>query len=736
MLENGTIIANRYEILGKIGTGGTADVYKAKCHKLNRYVAVKVLKREFSEDRNFISKFRIEAQSAAGMSHPNIVNVYDVGDENGIYYIVMELVEGITLKKYIEKKGALEYREAISIAIQIAQGIEVAHKHNIIHRDIKPQNIIISKEGKVKVTDFGIAKVTTADTVNSMAMGSVHYISPEQARGGFSDVTSDIYSFGITLFEMCTGRVPFDGESTVSVALMHIQNELMPPSTFNPNIPISLEKIILKCAQKRVDRRYQSATELIADLKRALVSPFEDFVVIADDYDASPTLMFTPEEVNQIKTQTNVSAGPSIDFGMGIEHNDDAHDDVHDDYDENEYEEQYFIGGNDDDDDDDDDIGVVRDGNKIDKIMVWLGVAVAVVIVIITIGVLFKVFTTINNAANDDNKIPSMTTTPTVPVDEGVEVPALIGLTADAAKEELNSRGLGFKQVLEASDIVQKGLVIGQNVEGGAHVAKNTQIIVTVSSGSKSFELINVLNQTEGKAIEALKGLNLNPVTEYEYSNDIEQGNVMKMSPVAGSQVKSGDTVTLVISMGKKQTECVVPKILELDESEAREALDQAGLVAQLGGTASSSTIPAGKVIAQSYPGGTKVAAGTVVEYILSTGKSNKIMKGRVTIFKAWATAQAVPEGFDEENGTKEVQVVFRQTKDGQDYSNEIMTYTDMNTLADQFELTFDGIAEGVSDGNAEVYVRYSWTDTTTGEPRIYTTSVQSIYLTLSEDIN
>ena len=735
MLENGTIIADRYEILGKIGTGGTADVYKAKCHKLNRYVAVKVLKREFSEDRNFISKFRIEAQSAAGMSHPNIVNVYDVGDENGIYYIVMELVEGITLKKYIEKKGALEYREAISIAIQIAQGIEVAHKHNIIHRDIKPQNIIISKEGKVKVTDFGIAKVTTADTVNSMAMGSVHYISPEQARGGFSDVTSDIYSFGITLFEMCTGRVPFDGESTVSVALMHIQNELMPPSTFNPNIPVSLEKIILKCAQKRVDRRYQSATELIADLKRALVSPFEDFVVIADDYDASPTLMFTPEEVNQIKTQTNVSAGPSIDFGMGIEHNDDTHDDEHDDYDENEYEEQYFIGGN-DDDDDDDEIGVVRDGNKIDKIMVWLGVAVAVVIVIITIGVLFKVFTTINNAANDDNKIPSMTTTPTVSVDEGVEVPPLIGLTADAAKEELNSRGLGFKQNLEPSDIVQKGLVIGQSVEEGVHVAKNTQIIVTVSSGSKSFELIDVLNQTEAKAIEVLKGLNLNPVTEYEYSNDIEQGNVMKMSPVAGSQVKNGDTVTLVISRGKKQTECVVPKILELDESDAREALDQAGLVAQLGGTASSSTIPAGKGIAQSYPEGTKVAAGTVVEYILSTGKSNKIMKGRVTIFKAWATAQAVPEGFDEENGTKEVQVVFRQTKDGQDYSNEIMTYTDMNTLADQFELTFDGIAEEVSDGNAEVYVRYSWTDTTTGEPRIYTTSVQSIYLTLSEDIN
>ena len=214
MLRKGMFLADRYEIIEQIGNGGMSDVYKAKCHKLNRYVAIKVLKKEFSEDKTFVSKFRAEAQSAAGLTHPNIVNVYDVGDEDGIYYIVMELVEGITLKKYIEKRGRIPYREAVSIAIQVAKGMEAAHSHHIIHRDIKPQNIIISKDGKVKVTDFGIAKVASSSTINSSAaMGSVHYISPEQARGGYSDEKSDIYSFGITLFEMVTGTVPFDGDS-------------------------------------------------------------------------------------------------------------------------------------------------------------------------------------------------------------------------------------------------------------------------------------------------------------------------------------------------------------------------------------------------------------------------------------------------------------------------------------------------------------------------------------------
>ena len=278
MLRKGMFISDRYEIIDKVGSGGMSDVYKAKCHKLNRYVAIKVLKPEFSEDKNFVSKFRVEAQSAAGLSHPNIVNVFDVGEDNGIYYIVMELIEGITLKKYIERKGKLPVKEAVSILIQVAQGIEAAHNNHIIHRDIKPQNIIISKEGKVKVTDFGIARAASTNTISSNAMGSVHYISPEQAKGGFIDEKSDIYSLGITLYEMVTGRLPFEGDSTVSIALQHVQNELPSPLIYVPDLPISVEKIIEKCTQKKPDRRYLKVSSLIADLKKSLISPDEDFV--------------------------------------------------------------------------------------------------------------------------------------------------------------------------------------------------------------------------------------------------------------------------------------------------------------------------------------------------------------------------------------------------------------------------------------------------------------------------
>ena len=304
MLANGVFLNDRYEILGKVGSGGMSDVYKAKCHKLNRFVAIKVLKQEYSEDKNFVAKFRVEAQSAAGLSHPNIVSIYDVGEDGGLHYIVMELVEGITLKNYIEKKGRLEVKEAVSIAIQVAQGIQTAHSHHIIHRDIKPQNIIISKEGKVKVTDFGIARVSSAQTINSNAMGSVHYISPEQARGNYSDERSDIYSLGISLYEMITGQVPFDGDTTVSVALQHIQSEIPSPKEIAEDLPISVEKIIYKCTQKKPERRYAKAGELIADLKQSLQTPEEDFVQIPLPNSGAQTISMTPKELEYIKMET------------------------------------------------------------------------------------------------------------------------------------------------------------------------------------------------------------------------------------------------------------------------------------------------------------------------------------------------------------------------------------------------------------------------------------------------
>lgn len=290
MIKSGMIIGGRYEVLDKIGTGGMSDVYKAKDQKLNRFVAVKVLKHEFSENRNFVSKFRVEAQAAAGLMHPNIVNVYDVGEEDNIHYIVMELVEGITLKKYVEKKSRLTTKEAISIAIQVSMGIEAAHNNHIIHRDIKPQNIMISKEGKVKVTDFGIAKAASSNTITSNVMGSVHYTSPEQARGGFSDEKSDIYSLGITMFEMFAGRVPFNGDTTVSIAIKHIQDEMPSIREFVPDVPVSVENIVKKCTQKSPDRRYQSMSDIIKDLKHSLINP--------DDEIAQPD---SPDEMGNTK---------------------------------------------------------------------------------------------------------------------------------------------------------------------------------------------------------------------------------------------------------------------------------------------------------------------------------------------------------------------------------------------------------------------------------------------------
>lgn len=306
MIKLGMLIGSRYEVLEKIGTGGMSDVYKAKDQKLNRFVAVKVLKQEFSENRNFVSKFRVEAQAAAGLMHPNIVNVYDVGEEEGIHYIVMELVEGITLKKYIEKKVRLTTKEAISIAIQVAMGIEAAHNNHIIHRDIKPQNIIISKEGKVKVTDFGIAKAASSNTITSNVMGSVHYTSPEQARGGFSDEKSDIYSLGVTIFEMLTGRVPFNGDTTVAIAIKHIQNPMPLMRDFVPEIPQSVENIVMKCTQKSPDRRYQNMAEMIADLKHSLINPDAVIAQVDTEDEAGQTKIVPPAS----NAQNMVSSPP------------------------------------------------------------------------------------------------------------------------------------------------------------------------------------------------------------------------------------------------------------------------------------------------------------------------------------------------------------------------------------------------------------------------------------------
>ncbi len=617
MLKPGMFIADRYEVLGKIGSGGMSDVYKAKDHKLNRNVAIKVLKPEFSEDRSFVTKFRVEAQSAAGLIHANIVNVYDVGDEDGVYYIVMELVEGITLKKYIEKKGRLGVREAVSIAIQVAQGIEAAHNHHIVHRDIKPQNIIISKEGKVKVTDFGIARAASSNTINSNAMGSVHYISPEQARGGYSDEKSDIYSFGIMLYEMLTGRVPFEGDTTVSVALQHIQDDIVSPAQLVPGIPVSVEKIVLKCTQKRTERRYQNMSDLIADLKHSLVAPDEDFVVTRPVASNGPTKMITEDELDRIHQMSSIKS-----TNMTSKRRDDDYDDYSEDNDDSDED----ISDNRDLDDDYEDYDKNEKGENstVDKVITALGISVAVIIVIITIFIIFKMVSVLSGSGNQGNT--NQTTTQSTQDGDGrVEVPLVTGYTYEKAQTMLNSVNLGVKLTYDNSSY-DTGMVIEQNVTAGSLVKEHTTIVLTVSSGPESFSMINVDGLTEDYATQALTELGLKVKTEYIESSEVEQFHVVSSTPKHLAKVKQGDEVTLYISMGDGKVYTEVPKLIGMTEDEARTAIASKGFEVGTVQHEGSQTVEAGRVIAQSGPtAGEKAAEGSTINFVVSSGSDSSV---------------------------------------------------------------------------------------------------------------
>ena len=606
MLTEGMYIADRYEILGKVGAGGMSDVYKAKDLTLGRFVAIKVLKAEFSEDINFVTKFRSEAQAAAGLEHPNIVNIYDVGSENGLHYIVMEYVEGITLKTYIEKKGQLSFKEAVSIAIQVGRGIEAAHNKNIVHRDIKPQNIMISTEGKVKVTDFGIARAATSNTISSDVMGSVHYSSPEQARNGFVDGKSDIYSLGIVMYEMVTGRVPFDGDTTVAVAIQHLQEEMVPPSVYAPNLPISMEKIILKCTQKNPDRRYSSMTALLADLRKALISPNEDFVVMVPLANQDKTRVIGADDLNQIKKQTaNVYVDPaSIKIQEPVI---------------------------DDDDDDDDDIDD-EDGDinpKMEKAITIMGIAAGVVIIIIIIYLCITLAGGMKSGKNtSSNTETTKTETQTgdsqsTQIKDGVVVPSLTGKTMDQAKQELNGTGLGIRQSGTASsDTVEKGQIISQDPADGKTVEKNTTIEVIISSGAadgsseNTVDIPNVVGQSETDASAALTAKGFNVTKTTSYSSSVAEGYVISQTPNGDTQGKEGDTITLEISLGSEKITVPDVSTSYKSEEQAREMLSQFNVST----TTKYSDTDAGIVIGQSLAAGTQADPGASITITVSLG--------------------------------------------------------------------------------------------------------------------
>ena len=599
MLELGTMLSGRYEVLKRVGSGGMADVYMAKDHKLNRNVAVKVLKSEYVEDEKFLRKFETEAQAVARLSHPNIVNIYDVGIEDGINYIVMELAEGITLKEYIRKKGYLTPKETVEISTQIASAISHAHKNHIIHRDIKPQNILVSDTGIIKVTDFGIAKATSSNTVTSTAtaMGSVHYISPEQAKGRFCDEKSDIYSLGITMYEMVTGHVPFDHENGVTIALMHLQNEITPPSEIRDGIPDSLEKIILKCTMKKPEERYQTADELITDLRLVFEDTSGGYVGVVPAIDDSPTIMIDQNELTQrINTPKNDSKIQQEESLKAEEEN------------------AYL------DEDDEEESGM---NSKIEKLVIVLAAVVGAIILISIIVFVVKSSGVFKSGKTTTTARIGTTAQSDDTESEKYTVDNYIGMSLSAAREKIDGK-FKIKVEEEYSDEYAKDLVISQDPESDTELEAGKTLTLVVSKGARTEDKVSVpgvVGEKESSAKSTLEAAGLKVSVKTKYSTDVAKGKVISQSPGSGNQVAKNSTVVITVSKGEKpETMVRVPNLRYFTESEARSELKNSNLV--LGSVLKeySDSVEKGLVIRQTVSSGSKVKEGTAVGIYVSLG--------------------------------------------------------------------------------------------------------------------
>ena len=623
MIKTGMYISDRYEIIDKVGSGGMADVYKALCHRLNRYVAIKILKPEYSTDASFVQKFRAEAQSVAGLSHPNIVSVYDVGEDDGLYYIVMELVEGITLKRFIEKRKKLDVKEAVGIAIQIAMGMEAAHTHHIIHRDIKPQNIIISREGKVKVADFGIAKAATSNTISQNAIGSVHYLSPEQARGGYSDERSDIYSLGVTLYEMLSGQVPFAGDNSVSVALLHIQSEAVPVRELNPEVPLSVDKIIQKCMQKKPERRYQTAAELIVDLKRSVLNPEGDYVNIPSNaiVTSSPTRSITEEELDTIKK--SAAKGPERQVT----------------YTDRKTKKK-----------------VKREKEELDtmdsgleKVLTIVSVLAAIALLVFIFWIAKKIFFTddgpspsdlINNLTNNSGtatptpeengttpiiKVPATevpTPSPTSIESVLLTMPNVLDYTVEDAEKVLKVAmpECQIKYEEDYSDEYAEGRISAQYPARDATVRADQIITLTLSCGPSLKELKNVYGSEAKYAEDILELLEYQVATVEEYSDSVPAGCVIYTDPEAGTQLPKDSVVTLHVSLGREIKEVECPNLVGEKQAKAEKLITKANLEIGDVDFEYSDAFDAGRVISQDPEEGTLIEEGKSVDFVVSLG--------------------------------------------------------------------------------------------------------------------
>lgn len=700
------LIGERYEILGLIGSGGMADVYKARDSKLNRLVAVKVLRQEFRMDKTFVSKFQKEAQAAAGLSHPNIVSVYDVGEDVNANFIVMELVEGITLKDYIKRKKKLSVREATSIAIQVSLGLEAAHKCGLVHRDVKPQNIMISTDGKVKLSDFGIARAASSNTISSNVMGSVHYSSPEQVRGGFANAQSDIYSLGITLYEMVTGRVPFDGDTSVSIAIKHLQEEIVPPNKYVPDLPYSLNQIILKCTQKSVDRRYACMADLIMDLKRSLVDPNGNFVELAPLSSHAQTIMLSKAEMDAIQAAS------------GSRYDDDDDDD--DDDEEEERPRRRRASRYEDDDDDEDEGGISHALEKAMTIGGFIIGAIIIILLVVIIGSAAGLFGTGDKKESSFVVSSSSVVEQSSVVDNGkVTVPDITGKTVSEAQELLNKLQLGIAKGGEAaSDTVEAGLIISQDLKAGTTVATHSTVYYVISTGVADITVPDVAGKSQTVAETTLKSSGLETKVTQENSDTVPIGDVIRTNPAAGTEVSTGSTVEVVVSLGKEDTQVEVPSVIGVSENTAKKTLTNLNLVVVVD-TGTSTKVKAGEVMAQSVKAGTKVDQKTEITITVNSGTETpedpdpvddpEVATGEPDAdedeeeeqqqeAKVWACNQRLDTPPNYSGGP--VKLTLSQVVNGQTVENTVV-----ENESPEFPLTFstEG-AEGVSVGTVYVY--------------------------------
>ena len=526
----GVILGGRYELLEKIGEGGMSEVYKAKCNKLNRFVAVKILKKQFANNEDISLKFKREATAIANLSDANIVNVLDVGTQDEMDYIVMEYISGKTLKELINYSGKLNYTTAIKIALQIAKALDCAHRNNIIHRDIKPQNILVTESGEVKVTDFGIAKSTDSQTITNTTsiIGSAHYLSPEQAKGTYIDFRSDIYSFGIVLYEMVTGRLPFEGDSPVTVALKHLQEEPVPPKNINSSIPDSLNKLILKAIQKEPIKRYQNAKEIIQDLQKIQEIPD---VVIAESIgskDNDSTIIMAP--INASHT-SNVSK---------LE--EDYYDD--DEYDDDEY-------------DDEDKPKKKKNKDSLKKVLVVIGVIIA----ILALGSIGFFLSGVGGSSNE------------------VVVPNIVGKLTDEVKQQVE--GLGLKLEVKSTEKSDKpeNTILETDPKAGVKVKEGTIINVIVSAGEEQIEMPDFRDFEKTSIERILKSNNLTNYTiKEEYNDDVKEGYLIKQTPSAGTKISKNTDIIIIVSKGPEIKLVDVPKVIGENLDNAKTILEAAKL--------------------------------------------------------------------------------------------------------------------------------------------------------------